>query len=876
MLKNIIKIAILLPALLILTGNQNMAQAQEYYILPNGMEVLIDQDDRFPLVSMRLYVRAGSAHEQPGQEGISHFLEHMVFKGTQKRGPGQVATEIEEAGGYLNAATSFDYTVYTIDLPAQKWRLGLDVLQDMIFGSVFDPDELAREKNVVLAEIQRSLDNPGSRVFRSIQSMIFHETPYFHPILGYPETVKSFEQQDLKDYVQHMYQPGSMVLAISGRVQADQVLDEARKLFGGLQNSDHLTLPRPIPDIFDRAMAPQDRVRVEHGPWRKAYMAMAVPAPDLNSPKTAAFDVLAYLLGGDSTSMLFRQFKYDLEMVDHISAQVLSLERAGLMYFYVQLGPDRIEPFWEQFLDRLTTLKAEDFSAGQIQRAVTNIEDSLFRARETLGGKAGRLGFSQLFERSPRAQEQYLHNLQRVSHQDLQDLIDNYLCPEQMVVTTLTPEQVPLSRDLLVSSLDQAPCPDQKPEPELLPEEGETRILDLGSGRTLVLIPDHHLPHASVNIAWPGGNSLVSGDQQGLPELSARTLTRQTRDRSFEQIQEFLRDRASSITASASRDSFNVSARFPRDHSSQILDLISEMILSPGFGPGELQRAASDQIADIRQQEDRPLGYAFRHLFPFLFASGSYGYLHLGEEDFLEQVTPEMVQSYWDSQRAQPFVVSVCGSIDQQALDRFVDSLKTIQVRQEELTPDFIWSDQRIKDVDLKDRSQAHILMIFPIPGKEHGHTPGLSVLNRVLAGQGGVLFRELRDKQGLAYSVTSLLWQSPATGFLALYIGTYEDRVDQAVDGFQQVIAGLRDQELGRDEVARAANLIYGEYHRGRQTISSRSSEAASLLVQGLDLEYNLEMTELAAQITPAQIKELAQTYLDSDQSYLMRILPK
>ncbi len=874
MIRKIFICIFLSSTILTLTGLSTMARAQEYHTLPNGFQVVIQQDKRFPLVSMRLYVRTGSAYEQPGEEGISHFLEHMVFKGTKKRGPGRVAGEIEEVGGYINAATSFDYTVFTIDLPAKEWELGLDMLQDMVFGSVFDPDELDQEKNVVLSEIQRSLDNPGSRVFRSIQSMIFQDTPYEHPILGFNETVMEFDSGDLKNYLSRRYQPRSMVLSISGDLEPGKTLDKARQLFGHLLNKGTEALPGPL-EISIRDKSLDERVNVEHGPWTKAYMAMAVQTPPLSSPRIAAFDVLAYLLGGDKTSLLYREFQYDLGLVDQVSAQVLSLERTGLMYFYSRMDPDRIEPFWQKIMDRLSILSEADFTREQIDRAKTNIEEGLFRSAETLGGTASKLGFNQLFERDPRAEEKYLYNLERVTRDDLQDIIEHILIPENFVITALAPEQVTLSRELFSSRLKTVSGRDDVPvQAEAAPDD-KTEVMDLGRGRKLVLIHDRHLPHTSISIAWPGGNRLVPPEWQGLPELSAAALTRETIQRSFEEIQEFLRDRASSLSASASRDSFSLSARFPAKYSPDILELVAEVILDPAFTPGELQRAASDQVAEIRQQEDRPLGYAFRHLFPFLFSSGSNSYLHLGEEDFIMAAEPEMLGSFWEKQRTLPFVISVCGSIDRQAVDNLVDKLSEIETVKKKVEAEFAWSEQKTKDLMLKDRTQAHVLMVFPIPGKEHEHTPALSVLNKVLAGQGGILFRELRDRQGLAYSVTSLLWQTPETGFLALYIGTSKDNLDDAVSGFEKIIDQLRSGTVQEDEVNRAANLIFGEYHRGRQTISSRAGEAASLLVQDLDLEFNLEMTDRAGRVTAEDLRELADEYLAPEKSYLMRVLP-
>ena len=159
--------------------------------LPNGLSVLILKDTRFPLVSTRLYVHAGSSYETPDQAGISHVLEHMVFKGTDSRPKSAISQEVESAGGYLNAATSYDYTVYITDMPDRHWKLGMDVVRDMAFHPTLDPQELESEKNVIVAELQRGEDDPGSRMFKTLLADTLKGTPYDRPIIGYEKTIRA-------------------------------------------------------------------------------------------------------------------------------------------------------------------------------------------------------------------------------------------------------------------------------------------------------------------------------------------------------------------------------------------------------------------------------------------------------------------------------------------------------------------------------------------------------------------------------------------------------------------------------------------------------------------------------------------------------------
>ena len=282
--------------------------AERLVRLPNGLTVYILRDARFPLVCTRLYVRTGSANEEPGHAGISHLLEHMVFKGTEHRPKGQVARDVEALGGYLNAATSFDKTWYMTDMPAAHWRTGMDVVKDMAFQAQLDPKELEAEKNVVISELQRGEDSPMRKLYENLQVAGLKNTPYGRPIIGYVDTIKAVTAQDLRDYVKRWYQPRNMLLLVAGDIEPDAVLAYAQKLFGGLKNSGDLPVPQPL-DLTDAAGGP--RVEVSRGPWNKVYLGIALPAPGLRDLRSVELDVLSYLLGGDGTSAVYRKYKYE-------------------------------------------------------------------------------------------------------------------------------------------------------------------------------------------------------------------------------------------------------------------------------------------------------------------------------------------------------------------------------------------------------------------------------------------------------------------------------------------------------------------------------------------------------------------------------------
>ena len=844
--------------------------------LKNGLTVLIKEDDRFPLVNARLYVHAGSAYESPKTAGISHLLEHMVFKGTEKRGLGESARDIESVGGSMNAATSFDYTMYYVEVPEDKWALGLDVITDMAFKPAIDPTELESEKKVVLEELERGEDTPGSKLFKSLQAMVWNGTSYEWPIIGTRETVTSFTREDIKKYIADFYQPQSMLLAVVGKVDPDQVLAEAERLLGDLQNTAPVTPPETIA-IPHVGKGP--RVVKLSGNWNKVYMGVAFPIPHGSSAKIAGLELMSQLLGGDDTSHFYRKFKYDKKLVDDISVSPLSLERGGMLYIHATLDSENVETFWTELMAELASFDVANFSDREIERARLNLEDSLFLAKETLSGVASKLGYFQFFENGEQAEKNYLFALSQVSRSEMKSLYEEYIRPDQLATCVLVPESNGVTPETLTAITEKEwPVQNGIKKAQTATEAAEDTIIDLPGGNKLVLLPDSTLPYTAISMYWTGGDGELTPEQQGLASLTAKALTRGTMKMSATEVQDFLSDHAASIGSSAGRNIFAVESKFPVRFTDQVLPLINDVLTAPAFDNDEIKRAKEDQIAGIKRREDRPLGLAFRHLFPFLYKTGPYALLHQGTPDEVEALTQTDIMRFWGRQSMQQFTMAVCGQFDADTIEAFATNISTSLTapgsEYQFTTPE--WGTEREITMHLPDRNQSHLLMVFPTPGKlDKDASAKLEVLKAALSGQSGLLFRDLRDKQGLAYTVTSLLWQSTNTGFLALYIGTSPDKVNKSLAGFKKVIAELTATPLPEQELIRARNILLGDYYQEHQSLLSRSRQAASLMTRGFDRNYDQDVIERAKTVTPEDIRALVEEYLDPEKAYLMKVTP-
>ncbi len=844
--------------------------------LKNGLTILIKEDDRFPLVNVRLYVHAGSAYETPKIAGISHLLEHMVFKGTEKRGPGETAREIESVGGSMNAATSFDYTVYYVEVPEDKWSLGLDVVTDMAFKAAIDPTELESEKKVVIKELERGEDTPGNKLFKTLQGMVWNDTSYEWPIIGTRETVLSFSQKDIRDYIAKFYQPQSMLLAVVGKVDPDQVLAEAERLLGSLENTRPVTPPETIA-IPEIGAGP--RVVKLTGKWNKVYMGAAFPIPHGSSAKMAGLELLAHLLGGDDTSRLYRKFKYEKQLVDDISVSPLSLERGGMLYIHATLDVDKVEEFWTELMAEMATFDPANFTDREIESGRLNIEDSLFLTKETLSGMASKLGYFQFFENGEEAEKNYLFSLNQVTREEMKTLYDEYIRPDQLALCVLVPEENGVSEENLTAITEAKwPVANNIRKKKGVVEATTDTEIELPGGSKLVLLPDTTMPYTAISVYWTGGDGELTPDQQGLAALTAKALTRGTIKMSATEIQDFLSDHAASIGSTAGRNVFALEAKFPTRFTDQILPLMRDTLTSPAFDKEEINRSKQDQISGIKRREDRPLGLAFRHLFPFLYKTGPYALLHQGTPEEVEAFTTSDLMRFWGRQSMQPFVIAVCGQFDKDVIETFASDLaKTMTAPgngYQFTTP--TWNTEHERTMHLPDRNQSHMLMIFPTPGKTDMEASSeLELLKAALSGQSGLLFRDLRDKQGLAYTVTAMLWQSRNTGFIALYIGTSPDKVDKSLEGFKTVLAELAATPLPEEELERARNILVGDYYQEHQSLLSRSRQAASLMVRGFDRDFEQKLIDKAKTVTPEEIQELVKKYLDPEKAYLMTVTP-
>jgi predicted Zn-dependent peptidase len=349
--------------------------------LDNGFTVTTERMPEVATATLGVWVATGSRHELPHEHGLSHFIEHMAFKGTLRRSARQIAEDIENVGGDINAATSVEYTSYTARVLGETIDVALDVLGDILTRSVFEPGEMAREKGVILQEYAAVEDTPDDLIYDAFMETAFAGQPIGRPILGTPDTIRSFDEATIRSYLGREYTPGKMVLSAAGDVDHAQVVDLAQTLFGGLAPS---PVREPEAGLYSGGVRRIPR-RLE-----QASIVLGLPGLSFKDPHYFATHLFAHILGGGLTSRLWHEVRETRGLAYSIESFHWPFSDCGLFGIGAgTAGPDVAE-LMEVTLD-CARRATGDIGEVELARAKAQMKVALLAALETPGGRIERV-----------------------------------------------------------------------------------------------------------------------------------------------------------------------------------------------------------------------------------------------------------------------------------------------------------------------------------------------------------------------------------------------------------------------------------------------------------------------------------------------------
>ncbi|MBN1901791.1 insulinase family protein [Candidatus Sumerlaeota bacterium] len=406
------------------------------FVLKNKMPVLIMEEPDSRVVTLDVWVNTGSVNESPGINGVSHFLEHMLFKGTKTRGVGEIDAEIEALGGIWNAGTSLEFTHYYLTLAAPFVEKGVDTLSDVIANAALDPVEMEKERQVILEEYHRQQDDPSHFLFTEAMRLSFEKSPYKRPVLGVPKTIDSISRENLFQYYESRYAPENMVLVIAGAVKAVDILPRLEENFGALE--------RPFdPNGFttDTVTLRRFGVRREFKkPVQESYILFTFPAPDLSHPdEVYAADLLSYILGEGRSSRLCHNVKEDKKLVSMIASEYPTHRKDGVFSIFATFDYSRKDDLIQAISEELEQIRDKKVKTPELEKAKRMITNQLLFSQETSNGRTSEMGFYYTLTGDTRFAESYIDNIRKVAPGKIRDIALKYIDPDQANIFIVRP-----------------------------------------------------------------------------------------------------------------------------------------------------------------------------------------------------------------------------------------------------------------------------------------------------------------------------------------------------------------------------------------------------------------------------------------------------
>lgn len=825
--------------------------------MPSGLTVLYVPFEREKVVAVYLCVKVGSKYEWDEVAGITHLIEHMIFKGGEGQKPGEVAGRVEEKGGYINAFTSYDQTCYYVVGPVEVLETALDVLSQAVFKPYFDPSELEKEKEVVVEEMKMRLDNPLIVLYEELMKASYTKYPYKRPIIGYEKSVRSVKREDLFYFVDHFYTPENMVLIVTGAVSEDELNKQLDKYFSKLPER---TLKRV--SFPEEPYVSEPELRWVERKVKESYFAFTFPAPSIHDDSAPLMDLVSEILGGGESSRLYLKLKRKLNLVKTVSASAFTPDGPGLFEIIGTADPENFPKILEETLKELERFKKEGPTKEELERAKTQVLSTFIYAQETAEGLSRQLASFHLSRGTYKDLLWYKEVIEKATPEDLRLAAEKWLNPQKMVSLFLS-EKASFDKKTYLGIIKKALSEKEKPE-----------VLSLENGLKVILFPRRDIPTIGTALVFPGGLRFENKENNGAFQALSLLWTRGTEKHSAEEISAILESLSASIKGFSGRNTFGLKALSLSNKFDTVFELFKEILLEPAFSQEEIEKARPELLSLLYQQEDQPFALSIKEFLEGIFPDHPYGLNQAGSKEFYLTFTSETLKKlYSEFVAPERAVLVITGDFDPEEMK---DKLKTLSSHWKKSEKKLIEEKEppkpkeKIKRVK-KESFQTQILLGFQIPGLLSKDRIPLEVLNGALSGQDGRLFRILRDERSLAYAVTSFMLLYPKKSVLIFYIACSPEKEKEAISGFFEILKEIKEKGLTEEELERAKNRLLGRHRISLQSNIAKAEDMAVNEVLGLGWDYSQKYEEELKKISSKEVKEVIERYLDEDKAFLL-----
>jgi zinc protease len=811
--------------------------------LDNELNTLFIHSPGCSAATVQMWFRAGSALEVKDNEGIAHFLEHMFFKGTPTRPGPQLAHDIESYGGEVNAFTSFDYTCYYINTPSLFLEKSVDILLDMVANPLFSEDEIPSERQVVFEEYRRAMDNPSQWNFIQLQKGSF-TAGYQHPILGREDTILNFSQQQIKSFRENFYNLENAMLVVAGDLRERETLEKKIRSF---------RLPHGQKSQFGPFdLKATDSINVHDKDIRQATLTLCFQAPGYVHEKAAAQDLAINCLAHGEMSRMYQALVAKTSLCNGVSGSTMYFANGGVHMLRMNFPVENLSKISALFMQTLQQAVAEGFKPEELNKIKNQYIASKVYERESIESFAFSLGHGFAQSGNIHCEEAFIEKirsttpvqvweglmeiLKQSSHFTLQVPKDTKLTvPER----ELKKWQVGLKKTGIKLKLKF-----DSPKLTTSKFDSAVQVAEVKPGIKFVYRKNDLTPTFVLHAYMKGGQSAENNKTAGIHHLMARLLTYGYKGMSYEKLKNELEFLSASLSGFSGKNAYGLTLHGQSKDMEKLTGHFFGTLYNPDVPKKFFEHERKIILRALENQKEDPMKQAFKAFYKMVFNGHAYALELAGTPQTLKAFTPTGLQRLHKNHLTKSeLVITYCGDQDFSVIFPVIKELvkdldERRPLKRAKTKPKPI-TGKREKLVF--KREQTQIVIGAPAYGIGYKEDLYLKMITAHLSGQSSELFVEVRDRQGLCYSVSPVHVTALESGCWGIYIGSGSDKTERAIEAIMGIINKLRDHGIKREEFERIKTMMDGQNLLGIQTNEDYAQfySIPVLHSQGLDFPH-------------------------------------
>jgi zinc protease len=824
------------------------------WVLPDGLTLIVQEDRSAPVASVQAWCGTGSIYEDEKLgAGLSHILEHMLFKGTKTQSSNAIAQKIQDVGGYINAYTSFDRTVFWIDVPKDGVSSALAILSDAMMNSTLPPEEYTKEQEVIRREFAMGLDDPDRQAGLLLFATAYQRHPYRLPVIGELEIYNQLTQEQVMQYYKSRYVPNNLTFIVVGDVDAGKIHQQLADFFKSYPE-------KSLKPVFVPEEPPQLGRREVHNEFATELtrLSLAWHIPEITHPDVPTLDLLSTILGEGRSSRLYRRVREESGLAFGVSAFSYTPGDPGLLGVDATVDPKKREATEKLILQIITEVKQAGVTADELMKAKKMSLSHHLDALTTMRGQASDLGSNWALTRNLNFSRDYLTAVQKVTLDDIRRVAAKYLVDQNLTVASLNPKGSLGARAEAAKPL----------------AAGEIQKIELSNGLRLLVREDPRLPLVSMSAVFRSGLLAETPKTNGITRLTARVLLKGTKTRTAEQIANQIEAIGGSISSDAGNNSMSVGVHVMKPDLKTGVDLLSDVLLNANFPEKAVAREKEVQIAGVKQEEEQLTTVARNILRQALFTDHPYALRANGSAESVQQLAQKDLVGFRDKYLvAKNGVISVFGNVNAAEVKQlFEQAFGKMKPGALALTDAHASAPiTKIENVESnKEKTQGVIMVGYRGVDMFNKDRHALELIDEASSDLGSRFFIRIREQMGLAYYVGASQMQGLVPGLFAFYLGTDPQKIEPVKTALLDEIRKLASEGLTTEELTRAKKKMIGQHQIAMQSNDAFGYQCALDELYGLGFDHYKSLERDVEGVTLDEIKQVAAKYF-RDQPYVL-----